>query len=270
MTNHDDHEGDAKVLGCEDVLDWIWGVRIAAESPPAAVDHHLGWCEPCGEERAARAALSEDLRGLRSELSEQPRPVLDRRVLAAAASAVAIRERGAVADTPAPASPPVATPRWMTIAAALLAGGIGLGFLAGRFTATGIAGFAEGLNAPPVHTTLATAAAGQIDWRNMHRPHEVGISPDGLTRLQDGRTYLMTGPIGGPYQVVGAVHFENVRLPSTFPAGGLKEIVVAVGPVDGWHTGRELALADLSASGAEILGRRKVEDPPVRVGYTAP
>ena len=80
----------------------------------------------------------------------------------------------------------------------------------------------------------------------------------------------MTGPVGGPYQVVGAVRFDEVDLPSVFPRGELKEIVVAVGPSEGWQTGNELAMADLSESGAEILGRRMVEDPPVKVGFTAP
>jgi hypothetical protein len=264
MTEHDHTDAP---LDCEFVLDWIWGVRLATESLPDAVGDHLAGCPFCAEERTARGSLGVELRELRSQLSRQPPPSLDRRVMDAAASAIAARESGAFAPVADPlgSSVPVATPRWMIVAAALLVGGMGLGFIAGRFTATGVAGFAGGSNG--VHTTLATAP---IDWRNMHRPHQVGISQDGLTRLQDGLTYLMTGPVGGPYQVVGAVQFENVQMPMTFPRGQLNEIVVAVGPEEGWQTGKQLALADLSASGAEILGRRKVEDPPVRVGFTAP
>ncbi len=260
-------------LHCEEVQGWIWGERHDGTTPPPGVQDHLASCESCREERTARSALSLDLRNLRSELNELPPRDLDHRVLDAAAGAVASRESGAFEPVRTrPAAPaPVATPRWMTAAAALLGAAVLLGFLAGRFTATGVQGFAGNPASAAVHTTLATASPGPaMDWRNMHRPHQVGISPDGLNRLQDGATYLMTGPVGGPYQVVGAVRFEEVDLPAVFPRGELSEIVVAVGPSEGWAPGRELALADLSESGAEILGRRKVEDPPVQVGYTAP
>jgi hypothetical protein len=260
-----------QTVGCVEAQDWIWGTRIDITPASPGVHEHIRTCAECREEHSARGALSVDLRNLRTELNEVPPRSLDHAVLAAAADAVAARESG---DHPPVqlrplAPPPVATPRWMAAAAALLGAAVLLGFVAGRFTATGASGFAGGV-AAPVHTTLATGATSSVGWRGMHRPHQVGISPDGMTRLQDGRTYLMTGPVGGPYQVVGAVRFDEVDLPSVFPRGELKEIVVAVGPSEGWQTGNELAMADLSESGAEILGRRMVEDPPVKVGFTAP
>jgi len=259
-----------RTIGCAEIQDWIWGAQFDTATAPEEFLAHLAACGECRDERAARGALALDLRNLRAELNELPPRDLDHRVLDAAAEAVAARESGQYAPVRPSAPPPLATPRWMTAAAALMGAAVLLGFLAGRFTATGAQGFAGGPG-PAVHTTLATAAPqAAIDWRNMHRPHQVGISPDGLSRLQDGRTYLMTGPVGGPYQVVGAVTFEEVELPNVYPRGQLKEIVVAVGPSDGWAPGREIALADLNESGAEILGRRKVEDPPVQVGFTAP
>ncbi len=272
MTNDLGHE--AKVR-CEEVRDWIWSTRLDIDQPPDDYREHLAGCGFCSEEQFARGALSTDLRALRTELNEEPPRALGRRVLEVVSAGTAPRDSASHhrVSVPPVSAPPQATPQWMVSAAALLMGALLLGFLGGRFTATGFSGFA-GASPQAVHTTLATAPAGSaargIDWRNMHRPHQVGISPAGLSRLQDGRTYLMTGPVGGPYQVVGAVRFEEVDLPAVLPRGEHKEIVVAVGPTDGWHTGRELALAELSESGAEILGRRKVEDPPVRVGFTAP
>lgn len=252
--------------GCEEVQDWVWGTRIDGSPAPGGVHRHLEACAPCREEWSARSSLGAELRALRAEFDEAPPRALDHRVLDTAAAAVATRESGVYRPVRLPTtspSGPVATPTWMTAAAALLCGALLLGFLAGRFTSPAVSGFAAGT---AMHTTLATAAS----WNTMHRPHQVGISPDGLSRLQDGRTYLMTGPVGGPYEVVGAVSFDDVDLPSVFPRGELKEIVVAVGPSEGWQPGRELAVADLSASGAEILGRRRLEDPPVKVGFTAP
>ena len=139
-----------QTVGCVEAQDWIWGTRIDITPASTGVHEHIRTCAECREEHSARGALSVDLRNLRTELNEVPPRSLDHAVLAAAADAVAARESG---DHPPvqlrpSAPPPVATPRWMAAAAALLGAAVLLGFVAGRFTATGASGFAGGVAAP--------------------------------------------------------------------------------------------------------------------------
>ncbi len=161
----------------------------------------------------------------------------------------------AAAPAPAPASqwqPPRATPQWMAAAALVLAATLAIGFAAGRATA-------PPSTAPVTHATLATTTDG-LQLSHRHRIHKVGLSPDAIDALSQGNTYLLTGPIGGPYQVVGVVGWDNlddVPLPTT----ARSEIVVAVGPAGGFSKGNQLAANDLTSQDVEILGRRALPAP---------
>lgn len=157
-----------------------------------------------------------------------------------------------VAPAPPPAAswqPPRATPQWMAAAALLLGVSLAIGFVAGR------------ASAPPraPSLTIATASDGLILSR-AHRQHQVGLSEGAVDQLQQGNTYLLAGPVGGPYEVMGVVGWDDlgsVPLPTT----SRSELIVAVGPAGGFSKGIELAANDLTSSDVEILGRRALPTP---------
>jgi|GEM_PF-1714710 len=143
--------------------------------------------------------------------------------------------------------PPRASIAWMVAAALLLGGALSIGFLAGRATA------------PALDSTLALARpASAIVLPDRPRVHSVGLSRDSLNNVETGNTYLLSGPVGGPYEVVGVVSWENANL-LPMPMADQEEIVVALGPAGGWSRGKLLALNDLQSNDVEILGRRAVD-----------
>lgn len=285
-------------MNCTDTTAWIWETLRDHETPPDAIGEHLDGCASCQEQQTARLAVARDLYGLRHEYEGGMPEGLDDRALAAAHAAVAARETGSfrfegeleglgaeldpdtlseietaiardLADTgrvairpewqlppepeQAPRSgwePPRASTGWMVAASMLLVASLLVGFQLGRMSTPKV---------PQVHATLATTADG-IVLKGMPRVHSVGLSPEAVDTLNSGNTYLLSGPLGGPYEVMGVVRWDEsefLPMPSTSDERG--EIVVAVGPAGGWSRGKRLALNDLSASDVEILGRRAID-----------
>ena len=230
-------------------LEWIWE-HEQGEEAPRDVGGHLAACAVCRQERDARAYVDKDLRGLRWALDEAPPTTADRSVLAAAVDAVADEAPGFLSGPIttevhhhyAGERAPRATPVWMLAAAAILFVALGAGFWAGRATA------------PPEesHATLATLPA---EWTDVHRRHNVGLERSGLDAIMSGSTYLLTGPRGGPYKVVGKVTWDDLDM-QVLPSANNEEIVVAVSPQGEWAQGSRLAINDLSDPGVSILARR--------------
>ena len=160
---------------------------------------------------------------------------------------------GPVAKAPETVTvPPVAqsaSARWMLAASLVLAGTLALGFVAGRYSSP---------SAIELRGTVQATSTGVL-FSQQHRVHRVGLSADGVDALQDGNTYLLAGPVGGPYQVVGIVSWDQVE-PVAIPAVDSGEIVIAVGPAGGWSRGKELAVNDLQDVQVEILGRRALSN----------
>lgn len=235
----------------ERTLEWIWEHAHGDDAPPD-VGGHLAACAVCREERDAREKVDKDLRGLRWALDEAPPTNADRSVLVAARDAVADEAPGFVAGPIttevhhhyAGNDAPRATPVWMLVAAAILFLSLGVGFWAGRATAP----------TPPAmeHTTLATLPS---EWTDVHKRHTVGLRRSGLDAIMSGSTYLLTGPQGGPYKVVGKVTWDDLDM-QVLPAATNEEIVVAVSPQGEWTQGSRLALNDLSDPDVSILARR--------------
>ncbi len=140
--------------------------------------------------------------------------------------------------------PPRATPQWMLAAALVLGAALAIGFSVGRYTAP----------ASEAPVTISTTSSGLL-LSSRVRTHQVGLSSGAIAALSDGNTYLLAGPVGGPYEVVGVVGWGEVD-EATLPTSARSEIVVAVGPAGGWSKGIELAMNDLQAEDIEILGRR--------------
>jgi hypothetical protein len=128
-----------------------------------------------------------------------------------------------------------------------------LGFVAGRLS-TGAGLVFEPRGAAGIHATLATTGDG-VTWQIGPRVHRVGLDSQAIDTLREGNTYLLAGPVGGPYEVLGVVSWDDVgALP--LPTRDKGEVVVAVGPAGGWSRGKQLVAHDLSHPGVEILGRR--------------
>jgi hypothetical protein len=216
-------------MDCASSLDWIWSTEAPWDEAPADVDLHLRVCAECRAERRARLQTSRALRRLRAQ-DETPPAAADMRVLASAAAAARAAPAGRVAGGP----------RWSVASfaavAAVLLLTLGVGFVTGRASV-------------PVASTPAPSPPAALP-----RAHAVGLSRGGLAAFADGQTYLLAGPAGGPYEVVGAVHFGAVDLRA---AHRNDELVVAVGP-DAVIPGENLSAHDLGDMGMEILGRRAV------------
>lgn len=149
-------------------------------------------------------------------------------------------------------APPRAQITWMVAASMLLAASLVVGFGLGRATAPSF---------DDTHAALATVPAGTLVLQARPRVHSVGLSPEAVASFKGGSTYLLSGPVGGPYKVLGVVNWPDADMISPMPASDDSEIVVAVGPAGGWSTGKQLALNDLSDPEVEILGRRAVRTP---------
>ena len=150
-----------------------------------------------------------------------------------------------------PWSPPRASSRWMLSATALLLLTAGLGFLAGRATTPG----AATSTLPGIHTTFATGLQ-RAGGDGHPRLHDVRLSEDAVEALSEGNTYLLTGPVGGPYEVVGIVGWDTTDSELQARRDDQGEIVIAVGPAGGWSRGTQLAVSALAAPNVEIIGRR--------------
>lgn len=219
---------------CEEVRDEIWALG-PGEQPGRSAAEHLRSCDACQDEEAARLASIAAVRAHGAE--EPPDPAADRRVLGHVQAVV-----GHMPARPSAAGSPSVSIAWMTSAAAILLIAVSLGFIAGRTSATPA-------SATPVSES-PTLVATPTGWP---RPHSVSLSADTLESLRDGHTYLLAGPPGGPYRMLGAVRFEAVDPPSG-PAP--EELIVAVGPSAPWSPGDHLAVNDLSEADVAIVGRR--------------
>lgn len=242
---------------CEQSQTWIWETEHVDELPPEAIADHLEACQPCQGELRARRATARDLRALRFALEEAPPQRTNRAVLMSVGEALA-QESEAFAPPGSittevhhhhgAANGPRATPIWMLAAAAILFVALGTGFFAGRLTV-----FSAPIATSLSHTALATLGSGE----DVHKMHKVGLRNAGLDGLMTGNTYLLTGPRGGPYRVVGRVTVDQVDR-SALPAAGNEEIVVAVASQGDWSPDTRLALNDLSDPGVSILARRSL------------
>lgn len=277
---------------CDDVRDWIWEERFPHQEPPAALNAHLAGCPGCAAELEARRATSADLRAQRGYHDADPPEGVDDAVLLAASSAVLAHQSGRFAVDSGPAevdeaafdlgpreaaalfaeidrdlattgrlrlgdvelqhlrtraewgrprswSPPRASIAWMVAAACLLIGSLGLGFALGRHSAPA---------APTAESLLSPRP----------RVHSVALGQDAVRGLQEGNTYLLSGPVGGPYRVLGVVDWTDADFVAPLPASDDSEIVVASGPAGGWSRGKQLGVVDLQGPQVEILGRRAV------------
>jgi hypothetical protein len=150
-------------------------------------------------------------------------------------------------------APPRASGSWMRSAAALLVAAASIGFLAGRFTAPPSP---PATAVPPqIHTTIATGLSPRSDDAPTH-PRAPRLGGLAAGSPSAGNTYVLTGPVGGPYEVVGIVGWDTVDAQlRTGPSNG-SEIVIAVGPPGGWSRGTQLAVSELTTPGVEILERR--------------
>lgn len=142
--------------------------------------------------------------------------------------------REARREAPAPPARPT-TRAWQQRALLLtLIVGVGsLGFVLGRSSAPA-PGPAPAF-VPEIHTTIAT---GQP--------------------TAPGNTYLLTGPVGGPYEVVGVVGNGADGEQDLTPNADAGELLIAIGPAGGWPRGAKLAVSDLTNSGVEIIERRSL------------
>ena len=148
-------------------------------------------------------------------------------------------------------SPPRASSQWMLSATALLILTAGLGFLAGRATTPG----AATSTVPGIHTTFATGLQ-RAGGEGHPRLHDVRLSEGAVEALSEGNTYLLTGPVGGPYEVVGIVGWDTTDSELQARRDDEGEIVIAVGPAGGWSRGTQLAVSALADPDVEIIGRR--------------
>lgn len=156
---------------------------------------------------------------------------------------------------PKPAwQPPRATPQWIAVAALVLGAALIIGLSAGRMST-----HIWPVPGARVQATITATADGVIVAQR-NRIHSVGLSRDGVDALSQGNTYLLAGPLGGPYEVVGVVTWGQVDTMS-LPVADQGEIVVAVGPAGGWSRGKSLAMNDLTDRDVEILGRRALPQP---------
>ncbi len=240
-------------MDCNETFRWIWEILEAPSSPSGALQDHLQACALCRREFEARRALDSDLRELRAEEQEEPSEAVNRRVLSALVTPMdRVEMRGTkplglvpkqplasevTEDARSPLAPlREASPILALVAA--LAASLMLGFNLGQVSSD------KGYSSTPVQVV-----------RPQPRSHQVGLSERALEALDEGNTYMLVGPRGGPYQVIDVTSWE--RADSVGPtAFGRDELVLAVGPAGGWSRGKTLLLGDITNSGAEILARR--------------
>lgn len=240
-------------MDCNETFRWIWEVLEAPSGVSGELQRHVDACALCREELEARRCLDLDLRELRAEEQEEPSEAVNRRVLsalAAPAGSAATKNRvglGLVPQQPVAESVPAQSAGFRTVLRAvspLLA-------LAAALAASLLLGFTLG------HSRLSweqPVGALQVI-QPQPRSHQVVLSERGIEALEDGNTYMLIGPRGGPYQVIDVTSWERAKAVGPTPMGR-DELVIAVGPAGGWSRGKTVLLADLAGSGAEILARR--------------
>ena len=240
-------------MDCSDSFRWIWEVLEAPTSPSADLEAHLDACVLCRREFEARRKLDLDLRALRAAEQEEPSEAVNKRVLTALESPPSSRgsrkkvELGLVPEQPlSPNNSDVSrgfrsglrevSP--LLALAAALAASLLVGFILGR----------SGLGLDGTGHTVQVV-------QTYPRGHQVGLSERAMEALEEGNTYMLIGPRGGPYQVIDMTSWDRAESlgPTAF---GRDELVLAVGPAGGWSRGKTLLLGDLAGPGVEILARR--------------
>ena len=240
-------------MDCSDTFRWIWEVLEAPASLSPDLQAHLESCASCSREFEARRRLDLDLRTFRTEEQEEPSEAVNRRVLSALAPTDLLARRrekpdlGLVPQQPASSQDSPSAPGFrsafrevspLLAFAAALAASLLVGFNLGQssFGLRAAGQTVEVIKAPP-------------------RSHQVGLSERALEALEEGNTYMLIGPLGGPYQVIDVTSWERAESvgPTSF---GRDELVLAVGPAGGWSRGKTLLLGDLASPGVEILARR--------------
>ena len=240
-------------MDCNEVCRWIWEVLEAPASPAGALGRHLRACTTCQAEFEARRCLDLDLRDLRAEEQEEPSEAVNRRVLSALAvpddgnGARPRAQLGLVAEMRPPQDSNQRSGGWrdaLRHSSLILA-------LAFALAASLLLGFNLGQATFHQERPIGPAQSFSLQPRS----HQVGLSMRAMEALEDGNTYMLIGPRGGPYQVIDVATWDRAK--SVGPTvNGRDELVLAVGPAGGWSRGKTVVLADLAGSGAEILARR--------------
>lgn len=242
-------------MDCNHFLLWIWEVLEAPATLSDGFANHLGGCPSCRDEYAARRRLDQELKSLRVGGHDEPSEAINRRVLSGVGAAhhpgpiAAQRSLGIVPDGGEPGQAMGEARDWrfrstLREISPLLA-------LAAALCAALVLGFSLGQS-----TVLQSASqVAPASWQLPPRSHRVGLSERALEDLEQGNTYMLIGPRGGPYQVIDVTTWDQAE--SVGPTvAGRDELVLAVGPAGGWSRGKTLVLADLAGAGAEILARR--------------
>lgn len=240
-------------MDCSDTFRWIWEVLEAPMSPSPDLQAHLESCVLCRSEFEARRRLDLDLRTLRAEEQEEPSEAVNRRVLTALARPSDLRDPrerpqlGLVPEQPLSlGSSGTSSPFRDALreVSPLLA-------LAAALAASLLVGFNLGQSSFGLESAGHTVEVV----KTYPRGHQVGLSERAIEALEEGNTYMLIGPRGGPYQVIDVTSWDRAKSvgPTAF---GRDELVLAVGPAGGWSRGKTLLLGDLAGPGVEILARR--------------
>ncbi|MBJ93604.1 MAG: hypothetical protein CMP23_03930 [Rickettsiales bacterium] len=240
-------------MDCKTTSPWIWEVLEAPAEPPARLAAHLASCADCRAQFEARLALDQDLRELRMREQEEPSESVNCRVLGALPGVGPSIDRaarghlGLVSDAHLGAEKLGSASSWRTFwqgmspllaLSAALAAAVLLGFNLGQ------------LQGPPSAASPTPALMAQLP-----RVHQVGLSERALQALEEGNTYMLIGPHGGPYQIIDVTRWEGAGSVGPTPMGR-DELLLVVGPAGGWSRGKTVLIGDLAGSGAEILARR--------------
>ena len=243
-------------MNCNDASRWIWEVLEAPSILPEDLQAHVRDCTRCDAQYVARRGLDQDLKDLRAVEQEEPSEAVNRRVLSGMAERSApsssqqapalgiVRPQSGSASA-APANTPLREAirehsPVLALAAALCAALL-LGFSLGQSRL-----------GPPL------PASSEPSLQRYPRSHHVELSARAIESLEEGNTYMLIGPRGGPYQVIDVTTWDRVE--SVGPTvAGRDELVLAVGPAGGWSRGKTLLLGDLAGSGTEILARRALK-----------
>ena len=238
-------------MDCKDANRWTWEVLEAPATPPDDLHGHLLGCPACATEYAARRRLDQDLKDLRAEEQEEPSEATNRRVLSGLAERSTpgrVQQPCLGIVTPHAGVAPDAGYRSSRLAAAVREMSPLLALVAAMASVL-LLGFTLG-QATFEYPAALTSTLGRYP-----RVHQVGLSERAMDALEEGSTYMLIGPRGGPYQVIDVTTWEQAG--SVGPTvEGHNELVIAVGPAGGWSRGKTLLLADLAGPGAEILARR--------------
>ncbi len=228
-------------MSCEKCRYLLWSADSVRRELPSWASEHLDACGSCAREWAARRELGRELRLWGERLREPPGELRDRRVLRA------VTVTSGADDAPVWLPHSLAPPR---------APGLSLSLLLGlSLVVLGSVAFGFGLG----HTGFQESpSSGPTDPSWLPPTHHVGFPLSEAPAFWEGSTYLLVGPPGGPYQVVGTAEWSAVDELHT-PFGRSSELVVAVGPAGGWSRGKSVAIDDLAATETRILARRVLD-----------